>query len=315
MMEILGTIRKFFGYPWQKEWPKPPYEAQLFIGGGLKSATLVLFTASILRHGFPVLFGGWFDSPEMAEEIGNLLFLLYLAVFGIPLVFKNKRWFLWVWSEGAVLQRGFERIELSGQQLGDIREVGNGRLHFQVHANNKRYKLPLDFASNLYGLRKLLGPIQPQKPLTGHQAFKSSPINQDNVRFGILCVCGIVLDIAKLELTLFNAEGSLNPSTVFRLAIIIVALGVIGWLMIRNPKVSVSLDLEGFNYRRIFRKRVRWTEVTAVRIKEGAIGSDVVLTIEAGSQNFGIPASIPNYWHLEQQILERVPSSVQVTRQ
>ena len=314
-MEILGTIRKFFGHPWQKEWPKPPYEAQLFIGGGLKSATLVLCTAVILRHGFPVLFGGWFESPEMAVESGNLLFLLYLAVFGISLVFKNERWFLWVWSEGAVLQRGFERIELSRKELGEIREVGIGRLHFQLHANNKHYKLPLDIASSLYELRSLLGPLQPQRSLADQQAFKSAPIDQDYVRLSILCVCGIVLDIVKLELTLFNAEGSLNPSTVFRLAIIIVALGVIAWLMIRNPKVSVSLDLEGFNYRRIFRKRVRWTEVTAVRVKEGAIGSDVVLTIEAGSQNFGIPASTPNYWHLERQVLERIPSSGQVIRQ
>lgn len=305
MTEILGAIRNLLGYPWQKDWPKPPEEAQLFTGVGIPFASNVILTAILVRQSFQELIN---------EEVGNLIFLVFLLGSGAYILTKNEKWQLWIWKDGAILHRGFDRIQFSAHEVARFREVGGADLFLVVASKNKRHKLPLEFMSNLRRLRNLLGELKPNPFVSNIASYSTVFKSQKSITTALLSGAACCLDLAKSNAKLFALDGSIKFWTLIYFLVILACIVYIFWSLFRKPRIFISIDGAGLRYRRMFSKRVLWKDVIDVRIKESDCVDDSYLAIRTAHDELSIPFSIPNYWHLEGQILERIPNSTQVTR-
>jgi hypothetical protein len=312
MMEILGTIRKFFGYPWQKEWPKPPHEAQLYTGEGAGFFTYLpigMATSRLIDFAFTALFQGQLESNMAIALPVELLVFLALVVLPFYLNHRDPKWLLWIWNGGAVLQRGTERIELTKAEVSQIKEVGSARLCLELFHRKKRYRLPLAKTANLLGLRHLLGSqlgkIGPERAGVYKSAFH---FYQESIVIAFL--------FAAISTTFIHKQFLKTGETDILFSIILTcSTAFIVWKVYSQRPITVKLSEEGITKISFPHCFIRWEDVTRVTIDQGSRDISDSLIIEANSLKLIVPASTAGYWHLEQQILEIIPSSAQVTRQ
>lgn len=311
MMEILGSIRKFFGYPWQKDWVKPPYEAQLYSGEGSGFFTYLpigMATSRLIELAFTSMFQGQLESNMAIALPVELLILLSLVVLPFYLNHRDPKWLLWIWKGGAVLQRGTERIELTHAEVSQMKEVSRGRLCLELFHGKRRYRLPLAKTANLLGLRHLLGSQTGTLEPAGASVFQGS---YHLLRESIVITLGLlVISLASLQ-----KQFIISGDTDILLSVISVcSTAFLIWKLYEHRPLTVSLTDKGIARKSFPSCFIRWDDVKAVTIDQSTRKADDSLTIESGVQKITIPASTPNYWHLEQQILDRVPTSAQVVR-
>ena len=304
--------RKEFIWPWQRDWPKPPHEAQLYTGEGAGFFTYLpigMATSRLIDCAFTALFQGQLESNMAIALPVELLVFLALVVLPFYLNHRDPKWLLWIWNGGAVLQRGTERIELTKAEVSQIKEVGSARLCLELFHRKKRYRLPLAKTANLLGLRHLLGSqlgkIGPERAGVFRSAFN---IFKESIV--------LAFSLAAISLAILHKEFLKTGDTDILASIILVcSTAFIAWKLYKQRPIAVKLSEEGITKISFPHCFMRWEDVTRVTIDQSSRDIADSLIIEANSLKLAVSASTAGYWHLERQVLERVPSSAQVIRQ
>lgn len=304
--------RNKFVWPWQKEWTKPPHEAQLYTGEGAGFLTFLLtgiVTSRLLEFASTALFQDKLESNMSIALPVEMLQFLALIALPFYLYHRDPKWFLWIWKGGAVLHRGRDRIELTKAEFCQLKEVNRGRLCLEFVHGKRRYRLPLTKTSNLLGLRHLLGSQSGKLEHEGANVFKNSfNIFKESIV--------LAFSLAAISLAILHKEFLKTGDTDILASIILVcSTAFIAWKLYKQRPIAVKLSEEGITKISFPHCFMRWEDVTRVTIDQSSRDIADSLIIEANSLKLAVSASTAGYWHLERQVLERVPSSAQVIRE
>lgn len=311
MTEILRSVRKILEYPRQRDLPKPPNKAQLYSGEGagfIIYLPIGIAASRLIEFAFSALLGDHVKANHYSATVMEAF--VFLALIALPFIlnYRDPKWSLWIWRDGAILQRGSKRIELSKEELSQIREVDKGRLCLELHHGKKRIRLPLTKTANLLGKGELLWSKIESPYSSGAGRFKSSFDYCEEILI-------ITLYLSAASIGFVHREYMKSGEIDFLLMTFLVgSTAAIAWKLYSMRPTFVKLTEEGIARQSFPPRFIIWEKVKAITIDQSSRKTDDSLSIEADGQVITIPASTPNYWQLEKRIMSKVPSSAKVTR-